>query len=93
MTASKSFFYFLSVTFCFLAPELSLATVESTLANAQATLYAILPVVGAIGIVWAAISFFTGNPNARNHLTLAIIGAIVGFGAPSIIEFIRGIVH
>ncbi len=34
-----------------------------------------------------------GSPNARAHLILAIIGTVVGFAAPSIIAFIRGMVQ
>lgn len=77
-----------------LAPELAFCGVESTLSNIQSTLInRILPLVGALGMVFAAFSFFSGNPNAKGHLMLAIIGAVVGFGAPSIIDFIRSLVH
>jgi hypothetical protein len=43
--------------------------------------------------VFAAFSFFTGNANARSHLFLAMMGAVIGFGAPSIIAFIRGMIN
>ncbi len=75
-------------------PLMGFAGVESTLNNVQNTLInTILPIMGAIGLVWASFSFFTGNPNARNHLVLAIVGALVGFLAPSIISFVRALVH
>jgi hypothetical protein len=53
----------------------------------------ILPLAGVLGLCWAAFSFFTGNPGARSHLWMACIGACVAFGAPSIIQFIRGLVN
>ena len=77
-----------------LLPEVSLASVESSLAAIQSTLIStILPLVAMVGLVLAGLSFAMGNPNARNHLVLAIVGAVVGFGAPSIVAFIRGLVH
>ncbi len=75
-------------------PEIALASVESSLGAIQTKLInVILPLVGIIGLCFAAFSFFVGNPNARSHLFLAMIGAAVGFGAPSIIAFIRGMVN
>ena len=75
-------------------PEIALASVESSLAAIQTKLInVILPLAGIIGLCFAAISFFVGNANARAHLFLAMIGAAVGFGAPSIIAFIRGMVN
>jgi type IV secretory pathway VirB2 component (pilin) len=41
-----------------------------------------------IGIAIAGISFFTGNPNAKQHIAYAIIGCIIGFGAQGIVDFI-----
>lgn len=77
-----------------LIPTLGFCSVESTLTAIQSKLInVILPLAGILGLVFAAFSFFTGNPNARGHLWLAIIGAIIGFGAPSIIAFIRGLVN
>ena len=77
-----------------LFPELSFASVESTLDSIKTTLIStILPLVAMVGLVLAALSFAMGNPNARNHLTLAVVGALVGFGAPSIVAFLRGLVH
>ena len=77
-----------------LIPVLGFSSVESTLMIMQNKLInVILPLCGILGLVFAGFSFFTGSQNARNHLILAIIGAVVGFGAPSIIAFIRGIVN
>jgi len=41
-----------------------------------------------IGIAIAAISFFTGNPNAKQHIVYAVLGCIFGFGAQAIVDFI-----
>lgn len=69
-------------------------SVESTLSAIQGRLVStILPLVAILGLVFAGLSFAAGSPNARNHLVLAIIGAVVGFGAQSIVAFIRGLVQ
>jgi len=69
-------------------------SVESTLSTMQTKLIStILPLVAILGLVFAALSFAMGSPNARSHLVLAIVGSVVGFGAPSIIAFIRGLVQ
>ncbi len=75
-------------------PALGFCSVESSLAAMQTKLITvILPLVGILGLIFAALSFFAGSQNARSHLILALIGAAVGFGAPSIIAFIRGMVN
>ena len=77
-----------------LVPEIGLASVESTLSTMQTKLIStILPVAAILGLVFAGLSFVMGSANARSHLVLAIIGAVVGFGAPSLIAFIRGLVQ
>jgi hypothetical protein len=77
-----------------LVPAVGYCSVESTLMAVQSKLIdVIMPLAGILGLCFAALSFFTGNPNARGHLWLAIFGACVGFGAPSIIAFIRGLVN
>lgn len=84
--------------FAFLAtlilPALALASVEGSLANVQSTLVdRILPLAATCGLVIAGISFTFGHQNARRHLVFAIIGAVVGFGAESIMHFIQMLVH
>lgn len=77
-----------------LVPMTGYCSVESTLGAIQSKLInTILPLCAVLGLVFAAFSFFTGNPNARSHLWLAIMGMVVGFGAPSIMTFIRGLVN
>jgi len=77
-----------------LLPELGFCSVEGSLAAIQMKLITvILPLAAILGLVIAGLSFVAGSPNARGHLMLAIIGAVIGFGAPSIIAFIRGVVN
>jgi hypothetical protein len=77
-----------------LVPALGFCSVESTLTAIQSRLInVILPLAGILGLCFSAFSFFTGNPAARQHLWMSIIGAVVSFGAPSIIAFIRGLVN
>lgn len=72
---------------CYASLESSLIGIKSKLTGV------ILPVLSVIGLGLAAISFVTGNPNARQHITYAILGAIFGFGAQAIVDFIAQIVH
>ncbi len=84
----------LAIASVLLLPELGFCSVESTLMAFQSKLITtILPLASILGLAIAGISFASGNENARQHLTLAIMGAVVGFGAPSIIAFIRGLVQ
>ena len=74
--------------------SIAFASVESTLLNIQSRLIGtILPVASIIGLVFAGLSFVAGSPNAKSHLVLAIIGAGVGFLAPSLVRFIESMVH
>lgn len=93
---SKSLFAYSAVLgiAVLLGPDIALASVESTLTAIQSKLITtILPLCAILGLVFGAFSFFMGNPNARAHVVLAIIGAVIGFGAPSIVAFVRGLVH
>lgn len=74
-------------------PAVGFCSVESSLGNVQSKLEVLLPVLATLGLGFAGVSFLIGSPNARGHLMLAIIGAIVGFGATSIMGFIRQIVN
>ncbi len=75
-------------------PEFAFCSVESTLTTIQTRLIStIVPLAAILGLIVAGLSFVAGSPNARGHLWLAILGAIVAFSAPSIIAFIRGMVQ
>jgi hypothetical protein len=77
-----------------LMPDLAHASLESSLDGMRTKLTGvILPVLSVIGIGLAAVSFFTGNPQAKQHIFYAVIGAILGFGAQSIVDFIAQTVH
>lgn len=80
----------LAIALCLLLfPVLAHAGLESSLLGIKTKLTGvILPVISVIGIAVAAISFFTGNPNAKQHIAYAIIGCIFGFGAQAIVDFI-----
>src|SRR5665213_1766326 len=70
-------------------PEVSHASVESSLSSAQGKLtHIILPVCSVIGIAWAAFSFLSGNEKAKTHIWYALIGSAIGFGAQSIVDLI-----
>jgi hypothetical protein len=72
-----------------LVPELCFADFESSLRGIKTKLtMVILPVLSVIGLVIAAVSFFTGNPMAKQHIVYAILGCIFGFGAQAIVDFI-----
>ena len=75
-------------------PMIGFCSVESSLAAVQSKLIGtILPLVAIIGLVFAGLSFVAGSQNARSHLVLAIIGAAIGFGAPSIVSWIQSLIH
>lgn len=85
--------YFLSLGFV-LMPLCAHATVESSLMAVQSRLIGtILPLAAILGLVFAGLSFVAGSQNARSHLMLAIMGAVIGFGAPSIVSWIQGLIH
>lgn len=86
----RSFFVFFSACFASIAH----ASVQSSLENVQHMLVGrIGPVAAILGFVFAGFSYITGNPNARAHLVLAVIGACVVFGASSIVSFIQSMVN
>ena len=77
-----------------LLPELAFANLESSLEGVKLKFTGIiLPLLSVIGIAMAAISFFTGNPQAKQHITYAILGCMFGFGAQAIVDFIASTVR
>jgi len=78
----------------FLASPLAHASVESSLMGLKSVLLgSILPIFAVMGLGFAAFSFITGNPNAKQHLTYSVIGAVVLFGAQSIVDLIERLVQ
>ena len=75
-------------------PVMAYAGLESSLMGIKTKLTGvILPLLSVIGLAIAAISFFTGNINAKQHMVYAVLGCIFGFGAQAIVDFIAQIVH
>jgi len=70
------------------------ASFESSLIGIKTKLTGlILPLLAVIGLGFAAISFFTGNPDAKRHVIYALIGCIIAFGADAIVNFIAQTVN
>ena len=70
------------------------ASVESSLVGLKVVLIgSILPVFAVLGLGFAAFSFFTGNPNAKQHLIYAVTGSVILFGAQSIVDLIQRVVQ
>ncbi len=90
------FYSFFAVTMLVftLHPSPAFADFESSLRNMKSQLSnVVLPLLAVIGLLIASFSYLTGNPNAKQHITYALIGAGVGFGAQAIIDFISNAVH
>ena len=72
-----------------LVPDFAYADLVSSLNGVKLKLTnVILPLLAVIGVAVAAISFFTGNPNAKTHILYAVLGCMFGFGAQAIVDFI-----
>ena len=86
----KTIFLFLAIfSIAMLVPDLANAGLEDSLEGIKYKLTGvILPLLSVIGIALAALSFFTGNPNAKQHIGYAILGCMFGFGAQAIVDFI-----
>lgn len=94
MVQSRNMFLFSMALMVLLVPMSGYCSVESSLMAVQSRLIGtILPLAAILGLVFAGLSFVAGSPNARSHLLLAILGAVVGFGAPSIVSWIQGLIH
>ena len=66
------------------------ASVESSLLGLKTVLLgSILPIFAVLGLGFAAFSFFTGNPNAKQHLVYAVVGSVILFGAQSIVDLLQ----
>lgn len=89
MKTKFKFLSALALSLILIMPELAKAGLESSLVGIKSRLTGvILPLLSVIGIAIAGTSFFTGNPNAKQHIAYAIIGCIIGFGAQGIVDFI-----
>lgn len=95
MKFHSTFFVFaLLALLSILVPDIAFADLRSSLDNVRSQLtVVVLPTLSVIGIAIAAISFFTGNPNSKQHIFYAIMGCVFGFGAQAIVDFIAQAVH
>ena len=85
---------FLLIILLLFASPLAHASVESSLLGLKTVLLgSILPIFAVIALGFAAFSFFTGNPMAKQHLIYAVSGAVILFGAQSIIDLIERVVR
>jgi len=83
----------LAAAILLIAP-LAHASVESSLMGLKNVLIgSILPIFAVMALGFAAFSFFTGNPNSKQHLVYAVTGAAILFGAQSIIDLIERVVR
>lgn len=80
------------------APNLALAGefggggLESRMDNLQSKfINVILPIMSILGLVYAGIIAASGNEGAKAKILVILIGSIVGFLAPHIILWIKGI--
>ena len=77
-----------------LASPLAFGSVESSLNGLKVVLLnSVLPVFAVLGLGFAGFSFLTGSPNAKQHLMYAMTGAIVIFGAQSIVDLLQRVVR
>lgn len=91
----------LVLVFCFVAilvvtfvPEASFASLESSLNGLRNSLVrVILPILAAIGMAIAAVSFFMGSPKAKDHFYLALFGAFIAFGGQALLDWVQAIVR
>lgn len=78
----------------FLVSPMAFGSVESSLMGLKTVLLgSILPIFAVLGLGFAAFSFFTGNPNAKQHLIYAVIGSVILFGAQSIVDLVQRVVR
>jgi hypothetical protein len=85
---------FVAATVAVLVPALAHASVETSLIGLKTKLTGvILPLLSVIGLALAAVSFFTGNPQAKQHVVYAILGCVFGFGAQAIVDLIASTVR
>lgn len=89
----KSLIICLVVAFMLAAPMAHASVEGSLLGLKQVLLGSILPICAVIGLGFAAFSFFTGNPNAKQHLMYAISGSVIVFGAQSVVDLLGRVVR
>ena len=70
------------------------ADVEGSLSNVKSKLLTtIFPVLAVMGFARAGLSFYTGSPEAKQHLFYAIVGTVVGLAAQATVDLFSSMVH
>jgi type IV secretory pathway VirB2 component (pilin) len=89
----KKYIPCLAVALSIMSP-LAHASVESSLLGLKSVLLgSILPIIAVLGLAFAAFSFITGNQDAKRHLTYAVVGSVILFGAQSIVDLLERVVR
>ena len=84
----------LLLIFTIMAASAAYGDVVSTVESIQNTLIEdILPLICGLGLAWAAFSFAMGNPNAKSRAMFVVVGAILGFSAPAIVDWLKALVN
>lgn len=79
-----------------LVPELGFAQFggsgfESKVENINSTLITrLLPLLSVFGLVYASILAINGDADAKGKIVMVLIVSVIGFLAPSIIEWLKG---
>lgn len=81
-------------TLLYFLPDTALAqfsgNFESKVGNLQSRLInTLLPLMSIFGMIYAGILAATGNESAKGKILLCVIGSIIGFLAPQIIEWLK----
>ena len=75
-------------------PDPAYADLAGSIRNVKSQLSSVvLPLLSVIGLLFASFSYMTGNINSRQHITYALIGAGIGFGAQQIVDFISSMIQ
>ena len=75
-------------------PNVAYADFEGSLRNVKSQLSnVVLPLLSVIGLLAASFSYLTGHPEAKRHVTYALLGAALGFGSQAVIDFISSTIH
>lgn len=88
----------LGIVAIYLVPELAFADpytkdgfVNTTKNLQDSFINTILPLMSILGLAWAGILAATGNEGARGKIMIILFGSLMGFFAPYIIGFIKGL--
>ena len=87
----------LLVAILMLFPEISFAQFggsgfENKIQNINSSLITrILPLLSVLGLVYASVLAINGDEGAKGKILMVLIASVVGFLAPTIIEWLKGL--